>query len=79
MSKRRRAETIDHIENGGIGLELTKTEMGLMKKGAVITARDICCDCGLEHLLVYEMRPNGNIIQTVFRDDVATKKNRRKK
>ncbi len=72
-------EAIDCLENGGERLRLTKADQILMRKGAIITARDICCDCPLEHLYIWEHEKNGDLVEKVYRDDVATGKNRAKK
>jgi len=38
--------------------------------------KGVCCDCGLEHLELYDVK-NNEVIVTVFRDDWCTKENRR--
>ena len=70
-------EPVDHLEDGGERMRLTKREQSLLKQGAVITVRNICCDCGLEHLCIWERTENSDFAERIYRDVVATKKNRR--
>lgn len=80
MSKKKeRVDLVDHLESGGERLRLTKGDQALLKKGATIILRDVCCSCDFEHLYVWEQATNGDLVERVYRDDVATKKNRKKK
>ena len=69
-------EAVEHLDNGGVRVRLTVQDQKLLKQGAVITIRDICCDCALEHLYIWERAKNGDFVEKVYRDDVATKCNR---
>jgi hypothetical protein len=39
---------------------------------------EICCDCGLAHSILYEIKGK-HIIRTIYRDDYETKKERKKR
>ena len=41
------------------------------------TRTEFCCDCGLAHLVGYDIE-NGEIVTTFFRDDWETAKQRKK-
>lgn len=43
-----------------------------------IPQRHICCDCGLEHLVLYRII-NNCVEETVYRNDWRTSKNRQRK
>ena len=72
-------EAIEHLDSGGERMRLTAADQALLKKGAVITLRDICCDCNLEHLYIWERSKSGDFVERVYRDNVATEKSRARK
>ena len=57
---------------------LTRGDLELLKKGAVVMETHMCCDCPLEELWIFEIIKDGSLIARVFRDNAATRRNRNK-
>ena len=77
MTKKKKIEPeVELVFSGAELFRLTVQNKKDLKEGATIPLQWICCDCGLEHYIPVD-DDNGDTVGRVFRNDVATAKNRK--